>query len=133
VLACQPCNISSDLSKEMQRAIDSEVAFVTESQLFDNCYFVSVDLNKIKRSLVDNLTSFIKDLDKACNWSDPTLAVATHKAAGRDYAVVGIFTRDFQRFVISQYLMRKQLRLPSHLPFILSVGALDKSLTTEIS
>lgn len=85
--------------------------------------------------MLQQLVDFLDELNQACNWSDTTLAVASY-SNGCEYAVFGVFTRDFQRFVTAKYLQRRQLKCQGDAKMAqmltYNLKQLDRSLTTEI-
>jgi len=66
---------------------------------------MTINLFDVTQLTLKKITSFIKEIQKECNWADPTLAIGTYRNDDNNQfmGVLGIFVRDFQRFLVSQY------------------------------
>jgi hypothetical protein len=64
------------------------------------------------------------------------LAVSTYGKVDCEFAIIGVFTRDFQRFLVAKYLERKQLQVGDakiSLMLATSLKGLDRSITNDIA
>ena len=101
---------------------------IDEYTYFDHLYLMTVNLTKLTKSNLTDLVTFIKEVQQICNWADPHLGVCcyqTYKVMedgskrrifGSNLAVIGIFVRDFQRFLVAQLYERRHMRMQQAYP-----------------
>ena len=83
---------------------------------FEDVHLMTVNLQRMTPGILKQIKNFISELTELCNWSDVHIGIGCYKKPNQRsgemecFAVVGLFIRDFQRFLVAQFYQRRQLR-----------------------
>ena len=86
--------------------MESEILKLKDEQLFESAYLIGLELDTLTRlhlTEIERLLNFLK----LATWSDVHIAFFTFNKTTCNMLVL---TRDFKRFLVSQFLYRRNLR-----------------------